>query len=84
MSRLYCNRFFGNRLHLKALQGENRTTAAQVFCPDVRRPSFSDDCPVSHSEVISCWKGLNLKQADEIRTWERVFQKALEVQVTSA
>ena len=83
MSRLYCKRFFRNGLHLKGLQSETRTTASRIFCPDVRRPCFSDDSPVSHSEVISCWKGLDLNQADEIFTWERSFQKALEAQVSS-
>lgn len=83
MSRLYYKRFFGKGLHLKGLQSETRTTAAYIFCPDVRRPCFNDDYPVSHSEVISCWKGLDLKQADEIFIWERAVQKALEAQVSS-
>ena len=71
-------------IHLKGLQGTNRTSGTDIYVPDVRRSSFDNDVPINHREMVSCWKGLNIHQAEEIFTWERIFCEALKAQVSGA
>ena len=73
-----CNEAFGSEFRLCGLQNAQRKTAADIFCPDVRRSPLSHDGSIKHLDVVLCWKGLSLKQAEEVATWERIFQKALE------
>lgn len=79
---IYYNDLFTNGLRLRGLQGEGRSNATQVYCPEVRRSYFNGNSPINHLDSVSCWRGLDLKQADEIFAWERVFRKALEEQIT--
>ncbi|KAF1969779.1 hypothetical protein BU23DRAFT_233863 [Bimuria novae-zelandiae CBS 107.79] len=81
-SSLYYNTLFRNGLRLIGLQGADRRTATDVYCPEVRRSSLKGSCLVNHRDVVSCWKGINMKQAEEVLTWERIFGEALEVQIS--
>jgi hypothetical protein len=73
---------FENGLQLRGLTGEGRSTALQVYCPEVRRSGFDNNFSINHLDSVSCWRGLDLKQAEEILTWECVFRKALEERIT--
>jgi hypothetical protein len=75
------NSLFANGLQLRGLAGEGRSTATQVYCPEVRRSGFDNNFSINHLDSVACWRGLDLKQAEEILTWERVFRKALEEQI---
>ena len=75
---IYYKDLFANGLRLRGLQGEGRSSAIQVYCPEIRRSYFNNGCSTNHLDSVSCWRGLNMKQAEEVYSWERVFRKALE------
>ncbi|KAJ4346749.1 uncharacterized protein N0V89_010681 [Didymosphaeria variabile] len=81
---LYGKGLFADGLQLKSLPGEDRSTATEVYCPDVRRSGFNNNISINHLDVVSCWKGLSLQQAEEVLTWERIFRKALEEQIVDS
>ncbi|KAF9737244.1 hypothetical protein PMIN03_003594 [Paraphaeosphaeria minitans] len=81
LSSIYYKDLLANGLQLGGLQGEGRSSAIQVYCPEVRRSYFNDNSPISHLDSVSCWRGLDMKQAEDILSWELVFRKALEEQI---
>ncbi|KAF2448625.1 hypothetical protein P171DRAFT_216690 [Karstenula rhodostoma CBS 690.94] len=81
LSSIYYNRLLAKGLQLRGLQGEDRSTATQVYCPEVRRSYLNNNSRINHLDSVSCWRGLDFKQAEEVFTWERVFRKALEEQI---
>ncbi|KAL1597022.1 hypothetical protein SLS60_008604 [Paraconiothyrium brasiliense] len=81
---MYGKGLYADGLQLRGLPGEDRSTAAEVYCPDVRRSGFNNNLSINHLDVVSCWKGLNLQQAEEVLTWERIFRKALEELIVGA
>ncbi|KAK7179567.1 hypothetical protein DPSP01_003651 [Paraphaeosphaeria sporulosa] len=81
LSSVYYRDLSANGLQLKGLQGEGRSSAIQVYCPEVRRSCFNNNSPISHLDSVSCWRGFDMKQAEEIFSWEFVFRKALEEQI---
>lgn len=75
---IYYKGLLANGLRLKGLQGEGRSSAIQVYCPEIRRSHFNNNSPTNHLDSVSCWRGLDMKQAEEVYSWERVFRQALE------
>ncbi|KAF2467922.1 uncharacterized protein BDR25DRAFT_60603 [Lindgomyces ingoldianus] len=65
---------------LHGLSASNKARVSDVYCPQVRR-STDRNFPVSHLDVVSCWKGLSYRQAAEIAVWETMFKDAIENQV---
>ncbi|KAF2865807.1 hypothetical protein BDV95DRAFT_612381 [Massariosphaeria phaeospora] len=68
-------------VEVRGLAGASRRKATDVYCPEVRRSPFSTIHHVNHLDVVSCWKGLSLRQACEVVVWERLFERALEAQL---
>ncbi|PVI00942.1 hypothetical protein DM02DRAFT_654964 [Periconia macrospinosa] len=61
-----------------------RSDASDMYCPQIRRSPLSNAHAVNHIDVVSCWKGLSLRQASEALMWERFHDEALVVQVTDS
>lgn len=70
----------GFDLQLRNLLGAVKSTVADVYCPEVRRSPMTDTS-VKHIDVVSCWKGLSIKQAAELAYWEEIFKVSLEKMV---
>ena len=66
---------------LEGLQDENRSSAANIYCPQVRRPHFTKNVTINHMDIVSCWKGLSLSQATEVVFWEKIFRDTLQARV---
>ncbi|KAJ4377497.1 hypothetical protein N0V83_000322 [Neocucurbitaria cava] len=67
-------------INLEGLPIREKLSVADLHIPRVRRSPYSD-APVSHLDVVSCWKGLSYSQATELIIWERLFQQCLALQI---
>lgn len=58
----------------------------ELFCPQVRRSPPKNGHSrelVDHLDTISIWRQLDVRQADELFLWEKVFKTALETYIHS-
>lgn len=67
-------------IKLEGFATREKLSVADLHIPRVRRSPYSD-APVSHLDVVSCWKGLSYSQATELILWERLFQQCLALQI---
>ena len=69
-------------VQLRGLLGADRCRVTDVYCPEVRRSPLTSNKDFSHLDVVSCWRGITLRQASEIAYWEGNFTSSLEKMIT--